>query len=352
MIYDINKINELVEQGYIRSSTKDELSIYCYTEKTTHEKYWNEYTRAARGLILNNKTGEVIAKPFPKFFNLGEMPETYLSNLPTGGYTVSDKVDGSLGIIYYYNGKWNVATKGSFSSEQAIKAQEMLKNWNLTEHFSHYTFLVEIIYPENRIVVNYGSQEKLVLLGAYRTHDESEINDLEVMSQITGLPIRKDYDYTIDEIIALQKVLSKNEEGFVIRFDNGLRIKVKGEEYLKIHKIISNLSPLSFWEVMKDGKVPLEYIQQVPEEFIPMFEPIVAQLEKKYLEVKKEVEDEFEMLPTKEITPEAKKEVGLYLKKVSFFHESAMFPRLMNKIEVVDRYILKQIRPHGNSLNL
>lgn len=352
MKYDLSKFEELVDQKYLRKSENEDLVLYKYTEKCTYEKYWNEYTRNARGIIFEKKTGKLIAKPFPKFFNIGEMPETHITNLPNISYKVSEKVDGSLGIIYNYKGKWKVATNGSLNSEQSIKAEELLKNYALSEHLNHYTFLVEIIYPSNRIVIDYKGEEKLILLSAYRTEDESEVLELDMLSKWTKLPLRKSYNYSIEEMIKLQKTLPKDQEGFVIRFENGLRAKIKGEEYCRIHKIVTNLSPLSFWEVMKDGKVPLEYVQQIPEEFNGQFEHMIKELEKSYIVIKKEVQEDFESLPTKEQTPEARKEVGLYLKQYSFLHESAMFPMLMKKESVIDSYIMKQIRPKGNTLQL
>lgn len=351
MNYDISKFEELVNQKYLRKSENDNLVLYTYTEQCTYEKYWNEYTRIARGIILDKNTGDLVAKPFPKFFNLGEIPETSFSNLPKDSYVVSEKVDGSLGIIYRAN-EWKVATKGSFNSEQALKAEEILKKYDLSKIPSRITLLVEIVYPENRIVVNYKGEEKLVLIGAYDRIEEYEYLVLEDLSKATGLPLRKTYNYSIEEMIELQKTLPKDQEGFVVRFKNGLRIKIKGEEYCKIHKIISNLSPISFWEVMENGKIPLSYIQQVPEEFKDQFSLIVEELEKNYITIKKEVQEEFESLPTKEQTPEARKQVGLYLKQYSFNHESAMFPMLMKKESVIDSYIMKQIRPKGNILQL
>ena len=66
-------------------------------------KRWDEYTRAARGIIFNKRTGECVARPFPKFFNLGEMPESQLNKIPKdpSNYEVYDKLDGSLGILYW-----------------------------------------------------------------------------------------------------------------------------------------------------------------------------------------------------------------------------------------------------------
>src|SRR5690606_36552854 len=113
--------------------------------------------------------------PFGKFFNLGEMPETRLENLPKENYTVTEKMDGSLGIIYNYKGKWRVATRGSLSSEQAKRAEQILTKYDMSEIPINFTILVEIIYPENKIVVNYGNEEKLVVLGAY---DRDKLEEL------------------------------------------------------------------------------------------------------------------------------------------------------------------------------
>lgn len=352
MKYDLNELNKLVEQGYLRKTEKDDLVLYTYSEQCTYERYWNEYTRAARGLILNRHTGEVVAKPFEKFFNLGEMPETQLLNLPQMPYTVSEKVDGSLGIIYYHNNQWNIATRGSFSSEQALKGAEILKKYDMSIIPKDVTLLVEIVYPANKIVVDYKGEEKLVLLGAMNiSHNrEADSTVLNYYSRKTFIPRTKTYFYTIDQMIQLQQTMPKDQEGFVIRFYNCLRVKIKGDEYCKIHKIISNLSPISFWEAMEEGVVPVEYLHQIPEEFKKDFEPIVISLQMSYNKVFNEVREDLNRLPTKEVTPEGRKTVGLFLKEAGLKHSQAMFPILLGNVAALDGYIMKTIRPKGNNL--
>lgn len=351
MKYDLNEFYKLEEAGYLRSTTKEDLILFTYTDLCTYERYWNEYTRAARGLILNKNTGEVVAKPFDKFFNLGEMPETQLLNLPNESYTVSEKVDGSLGILFHYKNEWHIATRGSFSSEQAIKGLEILKQYDLSNLKSHVTLLVEIIYPANKIVVDY-KEEKLVALGAFNreTGDEILVSYLDVIWKSTLIHPTKTYKYTIDQMIQLQKTIPKDQEGFVIRFENGLRVKIKGDEYCKIHKIISNLSPISFWEAMENGEIPKEYLMQIPEEFKKDFEPIVYSLQMQYNKVFNEVREDFNKLPVKEGTPENRKIVGLFLKDSGLKHSQAMFPLLLGNVNALDGYIMKYIRPKGNEI--
>jgi RNA ligase len=355
MNYDIEQLNDLVRHGYLRKAEKDDLAIYGYTDQTTFERAWQtKYTRNARGLIFEKKTGRLVAKPFPKFFNLGEQEETQLLNFPDEPYRCFEKVDGSLGIIYYYKGQWNVATRGSLNSEQAIRGQEILKKYDTGVFNKTCTYLAEIIYPENKIIVNYGGEEKLVMLGAYHTHTEKECEIGAVFHQAAqaGMPFAKEYNYTIDQMIALQKTLPKDEEGFVVRFQNGLRVKIKGDEYSKIAKMISQMSYLSFWEAMKFGKVDQNYLIQLPEEFRAEFEPMVKALEEQYQTVMIQIGLDLNLLPQVDVkSKEGKKTIGLFLNGPTILkHPHAMFCALTHNAESLEKYIMKKIRPTGNEL--
>src|SRR5690606_32826127 len=108
-----------------------------------------------------------------------------------------------------------VATRGSLSSEQAKRAEQILTKYDMTEIPTNFTILAEIIYPENKIVVNYGNEEKLVVLGAYDRDKLEELSrtQLEIIRMYSGLPLVDLYNYTIEEMIELQKTLPKDKEG-------------------------------------------------------------------------------------------------------------------------------------------
>ena len=349
----IKKYQEQVELGYVRQVTNGDLILFNYTDKCTYDRAWNEYTRNARGIIFNSTTGELIAKPFAKFFNLGEMPETTMSALPVEPYGVYEKLDGSLGIVYHHGGKWNVATRGAFCSEQAVKAEEILQKYETDTLSKQYTYLVEIIYPGNKIVVNYGQEESLVLLAIMHGENELDFQDVTTAASYAEMPVTKRYDYTIEEMIELQKTMPKDQEGFVVRFANGLRVKIKGHEYLKIHKMISNMSPLSFWESMTDGVVNREYLAQLPEEFKQDFEPMVEHLELQYNEVLYAIKADIQKLPVKDVSSkENLKTIGIFTQNANsgLSHPGAIFPYLLNKPGALDKYVMKTIRPTGNIL--
>lgn len=350
---------EEVKKKNIRrvESPDRKLVLYNYTDQCTYDKAWNDITRVSRGIIFEKDTGNLIAMPFPKFFNLGEMPETELKNLPEEPYTVTEKMDGSLGIVYYYDNKWNVATRGSFTSEQAIKAQDILKKYDMSNVPTSLTLLVEIIYPENKIVVNYGNEEELVLLSVINRDTQEEYYfQRKPISQLTGMPEVKTYFHTINKMIELQKILPKDEEGFVVRFKSGLRVKIKGEEYLRIHKLISCISPLTFWENMKDGIVSPYLLIELPEEFRKEADEIIEKLETQYKKVYSEAYKEFLNAVNKlDINlylyidcHEYRKKLGLYIKEHNPKHGHVFFNFYNNNDEGINKYIMNTIKPSGN----
>ena len=60
-----------------------------------------------------------------KFFNLEERPETALPALPPGPFEVFEKVDGSLGILYHAGDGPALASRGSFTSDQALRGTRL-----------------------------------------------------------------------------------------------------------------------------------------------------------------------------------------------------------------------------------
>ena len=238
------------------------LTIWNYTEEVQYGNKWDEMTLSARGLVTD-EFGTIVARPFKKFFNMEEGKHT-----PTQDFEVFEKVDGSLGIVFNYKGEWIIATRGSFTSDQAIKGKEMLNGLKMDKVPQNLTYLFEIIYPENRIVVDYGNQEKLVLLGAIEVGSGIEISrhTLEYFASEIGSDIAKSYN-GIKDYSVLKNMVKDNEEGFIVRFSNGDRMKIKGQEYLRLHKIMTNVSTTAVWDVLSNGGNFENLLKDVPDEF-------------------------------------------------------------------------------------
>jgi RNA ligase len=282
----LEKLNKYYEDGLLYKQVHPTLplTIWNYSEKVQYENLWDEVTLMCRGLVTDDK-GDIVATPFKKFFNIEEGKYT-----PTETFEVYEKMDGSLGIVFWYQGQWVVATRGSFTSDQAIKARELLKKYNTDIMFRHMTFCFEIIYPENRIVLDYGGEEKLVLLGAFdnwgKDYDMSDWDEW-------GFDVVKKYD-GIKDYQQLKEMVKNDQEGFVVKFSNGDRVKVKGVEYLRLHKIMTNVSTTGIWEYLKNGEDVMELLKDVPDEFYTKIKNYVKELRYFYFQISEDAGKKFD----------------------------------------------------------
>ena len=260
MSISLDTLNKYYEQGLLYKQVHPilPLTIWNYTEKVQYESLWDDITLQCRGLVTDDE-GDVSARPFKKFFNMEEGKHTQTSE-----FDVYEKMDGSLGILFYY-GRWVFASRGSFTSEQALKFEEIFTEKYETSHLYHTsTYLFEIIYPENRIVVDYGDTEDVVMLAEIDTKSGEEL-DLDHYSNSIFNVVKK-YD-GIRDYSELKGKIEQNAEGFVVRFSNGERIKIKGDEYIRLHKIMTNLSTTGVWDVLSNGGSMDELLMDVPDEF-------------------------------------------------------------------------------------
>jgi hypothetical protein len=236
-----------------------DLVIFNYSKDCQYDRLWDDYSLQSRGLIVDRHTGEIYALPFPKFFNLNEMPETSLENLPNEPFTATVKMDGVLGISYIYNGDYKIATRGSFESPWAIWATEWMndsRNMNRFGMNPRYTYLFEIISPQSQIVVDYKGKEALVLIGVIDriTGRELPYNELVYEATSIGVEYVESVEFNnIEEMVKKSKEIPKDHEGWVVTFRNGLKLKIKGEEYKKIFKFLTYASPIAFWESWEYG---------------------------------------------------------------------------------------------------
>jgi RNA ligase len=273
-ILDVEKLREHINNGVVRGQTHPlypNLVILNYTEKAQFDRIWDPVTSVCRGLIIDTispgfaaehffDNATVVARAFNKFHNLNTeyAPETTEANLAEHYIDhITDKLDGSLGIIFFYDNLWHVATRGSFDSDQARWATKYLREHLRTTELLHpdapfppgWTPVCEIIYAANRIVVSYD-YESLVLLAFVNPTDVHEMPraTAERAAGLVGLPIVKKFKKTLSECVAEN---TTNLEGYVITYTHGVKVKVKFAEYLRLHRILTGLSPIAVWEMKK-----------------------------------------------------------------------------------------------------
>jgi RNA ligase len=254
------------------------LAILNYTTTCQYARLWDEVTLACRGLIVDTRRWDVAAWPFAKFFNLGERPETGVEALPPGPFEVFEKLDGSLGIFYRTADGPALASRGSFTSDQALRGTHLLRQLShLRDIPERLTLLFEIIYPENKSVIKYGFAG-LVLLAAFDRVTGAELPWPEVAAWAARLGCRTPQVLpfgTLAEVIDSRTRLPADLEGYVLRFAGGLRVKLKGEAFLTLHKLVWGLSEKRVLEALTAGTYA-ELLQDLPEEFRAEIEVMAA----------------------------------------------------------------------------
>jgi RNA ligase len=335
-----NNIQKEVEDGYINKKTNGDLELFNYSAQAEIEDHWTEEVCICRGIIFDSKTKDIVAKPFSKFFNYGQKS----LSIPICPFEVTEKMDGSLGIAYYWEGDWHVATRGSFESDQAIWGTKWLReNVDTSKMIKGHTYLFEIIYKENRIVVDYEGFEGLVLIGIYNNLGTERL-EIQDTAKYLGVRCAKVFSFEkFEDILPLQKKLSINEEGFVVRFENGYRVKIKGDEYCRVHKLISGVTPLRIWDIIYNGQDTDIIKKDLPDEFRDLFEEIEKDLVYKYDKIYKEAEKEY--TETLSLTD---KQIGL---SEGMNYKPFVFSKRKNvPYKELKKGLLKKIKPKGNIL--
>jgi RNA ligase len=332
-------LNAAIDAGHVsrRQHPTLPLSIYTYTRTAQYARAWTAATLRCRGLIVDDKTGDIVAWPFPKFFNVGEhhLGHDYAPPLPDEPFEVYDKVDGSLGIVFHYDGRWHVASKGSFTSEQAQWAQRWLDEGDTFLLTPGVTYLAEIVYPENRIVVDYGGRQDLVLLAAYDVHgQEIRLSYAAEDWQNLGTVVRSWPAMPLPELLKLTEantrpdgmpVSGMHAEGYIIRYASGLRAKAKLAEYVRLHKILTGINERDIWRMLGmqryadqdpkhvakalgctvaevtalagTGRGPLDaLLDTVPDEFDTWVRTVVARLEQDAASLAEQARAEYDLI--------------------------------------------------------
>lgn len=286
----VDLIEKHIAEGNIRSQVHPDypLRILNYTPTVQYGRLWDKATLMCRGLIVDTDW-RVVGRPFRKFFNWGEWPDDKQGDYLGRPYTVSEKLDGSLGILYYYDGSWHVATRGSFTSDQAQVGASLLDIYD-TSHIptEGVTPLVEIIYPGNRIVVDYGGVRELVLLAALSTATGEQL-----AAPWWGGPRAQTLNLSIDDALAHEE---SNREGFVIRFDDGEMVKVKIDEYVRLHRILTGTNAVRVWEALQDDELYKSMMDRVPDEFYQWVSNVATDLRGQYRALEDEATEAFARL--------------------------------------------------------
>jgi RNA ligase len=280
-----------------------------------------------RGVIMKEQ-GTMLARPFTKFFNVGEKPSTKPKYLPwKKGFTIWEKMDGSCGIGYQVDGEWKLATPGSMTSDQALVGMEMLSAYNCMALPDGTTPVFEIVYPENRVVVDYGGETFLSLLAIFEHNGEEwHSNRVDAIAVEVGCTRPSRYSFDIDR--EMNVPFRDNSEGYVVQFTCGKRVKIKSPTYVRIHRLLEYRSPKRVIELIR-GREYGTTISQLPKGIQKDFDDIRGLVQ---TEFDKRVNESHNFYSSMPVGLETRKEQALWIQaNVPSVYWPVMFQRLDNK---------------------
>lgn len=252
------ELHDLIQEGRIKKQVHPRLpiSIFNYTAAAQFKNIWTQSERVCRGLIIEDNSGIVVARGPEKFFNYGQSqaPEVPLDTL----VTVTRKEDGSLGIGWEYDGHFGIATRGSFTSEQAehatAKIDDKLRNDIRFAREWNQSAIYEIIYPDNRIVLDYGDRDELIWLGqvdnergviGFRNTTVVDNKWMITLEEALKLPIPNDEEGYVLDLLS-EKIVGEGRERESHITITG-HVKLKGEAYKLLHGLLTNTNARRIW---------------------------------------------------------------------------------------------------------
>lgn len=272
----------IMEQKKIKVKFQDNLALFKYDIMAD---FHDEIVREARGIIIDLDEMKVISRPFDKFGNYGE---SYVEELDWASARVQEKMDGSLMKIWFYNDSWYISTNGTIDAFSVKNNEE----YNFGKMFlkaieeqkpdllvcggilnPEYTYMFELIGPQNQIVVKYDKLE-IYHIGTRHNLTGEEI-DVDI-----GIQKPKEYNlHSLEDCIEFAKTFKAQEhEGFVVVDGQWRRVKIKSPEYIIAHGLVNNsvLTTKKALDLIFQGDMG-EYLTYFPEKK-EVFDKVMAEM--------------------------------------------------------------------------
>lgn len=313
---------ELVAKEEIVDGVKVIIFSYMIQMSNTFD---SELALEFRGSVFIKDTGKCISRPLPKFFNIGEKPETQLNKINLNNASYFIKHDGSMAVPVLINDKIFWKTKKSFYSDVAIKIQKYYDSSDLKiskEFLKKYTPIYEYVGPDNRIVLDY-QKEQLIYLG-FRDNKTGYFTPNQRIQA-------HNLDY--DMIFGMQ-----NCEGFVIHDGNQI-VKAKTKWYLDRHSIVTEFNPKKMIQSALDDTID-DIIGTIYQLSLPERAKEVEKIRDKTLSLKLKIINYCDVLFNSFYVKD-KKEFALKIKDVvskEYFgilfkkHENKSYESILNKL--------------------
>ncbi len=243
---------ELLVAAPFNLSIKRDGNLILFKYSQIDSDFSEEICREARGLILEDGTWKVVRLAFKKFFNIDEL---YADKIDWNSAVATEKIDGSIVSVFYYNGAWRIATNSTIDAFKApLNGVGPYKNFGelfesvlplsafAGNRYENICWTFELVSPYNKVVIDY-SETKVYLLSVrlMNTLEEIGLDQLSTYAHRIGVDYPQFY-YMNDEagFRKLVEDMPEGHEGIVVRDAAGQRVKIKTLLYFEMHRARNN----------------------------------------------------------------------------------------------------------------
>ena len=328
----------LVAKPYcIKIVEEGNLVLFKYSQ--IDSDFFNPIVQECRGIILEKDTWRVVAYAFRKFGNFGE---SYVDEIDWESAVVETKEDGSLIKVYYYDGEWRVGTNGTIFAENAELNAGPYKNFrqlfdaaaekcglDFSRLNRYYTYIFELCSEFNQVVCP-QSEMRLIHIGTRnnRTFQEVEAD--------IGIPHPQRYALSsLEDCIAMAKTFDFTKEGFVVKDKNYNRIKVKSEDYVRVHRLANNGS------MTEERAIELIRANELDEFFtyFPHYKEYIGRIKAKITALSYTIDKDISRARVIKENSSSRKDFAAWVAGLSSLEKAIAFLVYDEKIESGDQYI-------------
>jgi hypothetical protein len=297
------------------------LHLFKYNQS---ELIVNKYVEEARGIILDkNDNWKIISYGFNRFFNYYEEHKAEINWLPEQPPKIYEKMDGSLMVLYFYDGNWQVSSSGVPDASAPINSKYTFASlfWEIFNEKGYALpantnrcYMFEMVSPHNQIIIPYATNN-LVLLGIRCIET---LTEMSIEQENHGFDTPSIYTFeNVSQVIEASKALDQSHEGFVICDEAFNRIKVKSTSYVEVTHVSGRITLKNLDEKLlaiiakNEGD---EFIGSFPE-YRQRYEELQVKYQKMVTEISNKVQEVSNIKNKKDLADQIK---NLWYKKYIF----------------------------------
>lgn len=294
---------ELLTSSPYNLTIKRDGKLILFKYNQINSDFNEEICCEARGLILEEGTWKVVRMAFKKFFNLGE---GFAAHIDWDTAIATEKIDGSIISVFFYDGKWRIATNSTIDAfKTELSDASLYKTFGelfesvlplstfVGNRYENICWTFELVSPYNKVVIDYP-KTKVYLLSVRFMDTLKELDYDQISTYAAKLRVSYPQFYYMNDEAGFRHIVEQmpeGHEGIVVRDENGERVKIKTLLYFEMHRAKNNgVITLERIVDLIRANDHYEFLSYFPE-YQPVFDDVKRQIDHSEVVIEKVRQD-------------------------------------------------------------